>query len=76
MRRPQGAPAAGYSGSLVNLVTAAFFLETAAAQGHSAAMATAGSSTTGHALAALARSGGVPALILVRSRQAGAAVRR
>ena len=67
LRLPEGARAVDYSGSLVNLVTAYAFLETAAAEGHHAVMATAGSSATGHALAALARRRGVPALILVRS---------
>ena len=67
LRLPAGADAQDYSGSLVNIVTAHAFLETAAADGHRAVMATAGNSATGRALAALARHRGTATLVLVRS---------
>ncbi len=70
LRLPDGADARDYSGSLVNMVTAQAFLETAAADGHRGVLATAGNSATGHALAALARRRGTKALLLVRSQAA------
>ena len=75
LRLPEGAEARDYSGSLVNMITAYAFLEMTCAAGHEGVVATAGSSATGHALAALARCRGVPALILVRSEAAGAHLR-
>ena len=72
LRLPRDASARDYSGSLVNIITAHAFLQTAVADGHRAVMATAGSSATGHALAALARRQGIAALILVRSAAAKA----
>ena len=76
LRLPDGAEARNYSGSLVNIITAYAFLETAAAEGHRAVVATAGSSATGRALAALARRRGVAALMLVRSETAKAELER
>lgn len=67
LRLPGDADPLDYGGSLVNIITAHAFLETAAAEGHRAVVVTAGGSATGHALAALARRRGVAALILVRS---------
>lgn len=67
LRLPDGVDAREYSGSLVNIITAYASLETAAADGHRGVVATAGNSATGYALAALARSRGTAALILVRS---------
>ncbi len=76
LRLPEGAAARDYGGSLVNIVTAHAFLETAAADGHRGVVATAGNSATGHALAALARSRGTAALLLVRSPAAKAELER
>ena len=73
LRLPDGVDARDYSGSLVNMVTACAALQTAEADGHRGVVVTAGNSATGHALAALARSKGVAALILTRS-PAGQAV--
>ena len=70
LRLPDGSDARDYSGSLVNIITAYAFLDTAAAEGHRAVVATAGGSATGHALAALARRRGVAALVLVRAAAA------
>ena len=67
LRLPDGVDARGHAGSLVNIVTAYAFLETAVAEGHRAVVATAGNSATGRALAALARRRGLAALMLVRS---------
>lgn len=49
-----------YSGSLVNIVTAYAFLRQMVEEGHRGIVATAGSSATGRALAALAQRDGVP----------------
>ncbi len=76
LRLPDGANARDHSGSLVNIVTAYAFLETATAEDHRAVVATAGSSATGHALAALARRRGMAALILVRSAAGKAELER
>ena len=76
LRLPEGADACDYSGSLVNIITAYAFLETAAAEGHRAVVTTVGSSATGRALAALARRRGMPALMLVRSAAAKAELER
>lgn len=76
LRLPDGVDSRDYSGSLVNIITAHAFLETAAADGHHGVMATAGNSATGHALAALARSNGTAAIILVRSPAAQAELER
>ena len=76
LRLPEGAEARSYSGSLVNIITAHAFLEQVAAEGLGGVMATAGGSATGHALAALARRRGVPALLLVRSATAKAELER
>ena len=76
LRLPDGADAAEYSGSLVNIVTACAFLDEMAAQGGGGVIATAGGSATGHALAVLARARGVPALLLVRSDKAAAELER
>lgn len=73
LRLPEGVDARDYSGSLVNMITACAALETAAADGHRGVVVTAGNSATGHALAALARSKSVAALMLTRS-PAGQAV--
>ncbi len=70
LRLPEDVAVRDYSGSLVNLVTAYAFLQTAIADGHAAVLATAGGSATAQALAALARHRGMPALILVRSEAA------
>ena len=67
LRLPDGVDARVYAGSLVNIVTAYAFLETAVADGHRAVVATAGNSATGRALATLARRRGLAALMLVRS---------
>ena len=67
-----GVDARDYAGSLVNIVMAYAFLETAAADGHRGVVATAGNSATGRALAALARRKGTAALMLVRSLAAKA----
>ncbi len=73
---PGGVEAKRYSGSLVNVVTAHAFLEQAAAEGHRGVIATAGNSATGQALAALARRRGVPAILIVRTPEAKAALQR
>ena len=72
---PDGVAAKRYSGSLVNVVTAYAFLKEAAAEGHRGVIVTAGNSATGLALAALARRWEVPAVLLVRTPEAGAALR-
>ena len=76
LRLPDGVDARHYAGSLVNMVTAYAFLETAVADGHRAVVATAGNSATGRALAALARRRGLAALLLVRSPAAKADLER
>ena len=76
LRLPDGAEARDYGGSLVNIITAHAFLETAAADGHRGVVATAGNSATGRALAALARCRGTAALMLVRSPAAKAELER
>lgn len=73
---PDHVEAKRYSGSLVNVITAYAFLEEAAAGGHRGVIATAGNSATGLALAALARRRGVPAILLVRTPEAGEELRR
>ena len=76
LRLPDGVDPHDYSGSLVNIITAYAFLQTAAADGHRGVMATVGNSATGRALAALARSKGTAALLLVRSSSAKADLER
>lgn len=76
LRLPDGVDARDYGGSLVNIITAYAFLETAASDGHRGVVATAGNSATGHALAALARRKGTAALIIVRSPAAKAELER
>lgn len=67
---PDHVDAKDYSGSLVNVVTAYAFLETAAAEGHHGVVVTAGGSATGRAIAVLARRRGMPILTIVRSDRA------
>lgn len=69
---PEGARPLDYSGSLVNAITAYAFLEQAIAEGHEGAVATAGGSATGRALAALAERRGFPVLFLSRHGRDGA----
>jgi NADPH2:quinone reductase len=69
-------PTKEYSGSLVNVMTAHAFLEQALAEGHAGVIATAGSSATGLALAALARRRGMPSMLLVRTPAARAELHR
>jgi len=67
---PDDAPVREYCGSLVNVITAYAFLDEIAAEGHKGVIATAGSSATGLALAALAKKRGMPGIFLVRSEAA------
>ena len=73
---PDHVEAKRYGGSLVNVFTAYAFLEEAIADGHRGVIATAGSSATGQALAAFARRRRVPAILLVRTPEARAELRR
>lgn len=73
---PDDVPAAAYSGSLVNVVTAYAFLEEAAGEGHRGVIVTAGNSATGLALAALARRRGMETILLVRTPAARVASRQ
>jgi NADPH:quinone reductase-like Zn-dependent oxidoreductase len=72
VRLPDGARALDYSGSLVNAITAYAFLEQAIAEGHQGAVATAGGSATGRALAALAERRGFPVVFVTRDGRDGA----
>jgi NADPH:quinone reductase len=72
---PEGVSARGYTGSLVNVMTAHAFLEMIADEGHKGVIVTAGSSATGLAMAALAQRRGVPAIFLARSGDAAAKLR-
>ena len=76
LRLPEWAEARSYSGSLVNIITAHAFLEQVAAEGLAASWPSPGGSATRHALAALARRRGVPALLVVRSATAKAELDR
>lgn len=71
---PDHVPARDYCGSLVNVMTAYAFLDEIAQAGHKGVIVTAGNSATGRALAALARHQNVPAIFLVRSAAARAAL--
>jgi len=73
---PESVRARGYSGSLVNVITAYAFLEQVRADGHKGVVVTAGHSATGKALLALALRRGTPALFLVRSAAAQDELRR
>jgi NADPH:quinone reductase len=64
---PENVSVEDYCGSLVNAVTAYAFLEEIATDGHKGVIATAGTSATGLALAAIARRKNIPAILLVRS---------
>jgi NADPH:quinone reductase-like Zn-dependent oxidoreductase len=61
-------------GSLVNVMTAHAFLNEITEAGHRAVVVTAGNSATGMALGALARKRGMPAILLVRTEAAKAAL--
>jgi NADPH2:quinone reductase len=67
---PDHVRARDYCGSLVNVMTAYAFLEQIVEDGHKGVIVTAGNSSTGIALAALARKRQVPAIFLVRSNVA------
>ncbi len=73
---PDSLPAEAYSGSLVNVITAYAFLKEAMADGHQGVIVTAGNSATGHALAALARRRGLPAIFLARTLKTKAELQR
>jgi NADPH:quinone reductase len=72
---PDQVQAIDYSGSLVNVITAYAFLEEAIDAGHRGVIATAGTSATGYALAALARRRNIPAIFLARNEAASAALK-
>jgi NADPH:quinone reductase-like Zn-dependent oxidoreductase len=72
---PDHVNARDYCGSLVNVITAYAFLEEIAEAGHKGVIVTAGSSATGHAMAALARARHMPAIFLVRSEAAAEKLR-
>lgn len=65
-----------YCGSLVNVMTTYAFLEEIASAGHKGVIVTAGNSATGYALASLARSRNIPAILLVRTTAARDALSR
>lgn len=67
---PDDVRARDYSGSLVNVMTAHAFLEEIVEAGHTGVIVTAGNSSTGRALAALARHRSLPAIFLVRNQAA------
>ena len=73
---PDEVRAKDYCGSLVNVMTAYAFLDEIVEAGHRGIVVTAGSSATGYALAALARERRLPAIFLVRSEAARAALCR
>lgn len=73
---PDHVRARDYCGSLVNVITAYAFLEEVVEAGHKGVIVTAGNSATGHAIAALARSRSLPAILLVRTEAARQALRR
>ncbi|ASL42173.1 hypothetical protein bAD24_I01695 [Burkholderia sp. AD24] len=64
---PDPVRARDYCGSLVNVMTAYAFLEEIVDAGHQGVIVTAGNSATGQALASLARSRNIPAILLVRT---------
>jgi NADPH:quinone reductase-like Zn-dependent oxidoreductase len=69
---PDHVDARYYSGSLVNAVTAYYFLEQVVAEGHHGIVVTAGRSATGRAMTFLARRRNIPTLIIVRSSESKA----
>ena len=72
---PKSVSAQDYSGSLVNVISAYAFLEQIAVEDHKGVIVTAGNSATGLAMAALARTRGMPAIFLTRSEDTAAKLR-